>query len=142
MNDCKLYLKISLEALCCFLVLCWSMSLSYIECIWMETMAFYLLSIYESYRYSSKTHINVTTVAMSLIIGRVIVEIPIRLFDIHGTLWSFPITLSNIVAIIMGSICVKKKFNFLHILITLIILYVVNILNIHIIPEWISSFGK
>ena len=37
-------------SLICFLIICWGAALSLADIVWMETMAFYLLSIHETIR--------------------------------------------------------------------------------------------
>ena len=137
MNN-KIYLRICLEALACFLIVCWSLGLSYLDGLWMETISFYLFAMYETRRY--KKYLPVKYIAISIIIGRIILEIPIRLYDFYGSIGSMPIMFVCVISICLGCICAKSNFRFIYLFLTWLILCLLNILIYHVARNMISCW--
>ena len=63
--------------------------------------------------------INSWMVAFAIILGRIILEVPLRIIDWHGTFGSFMITVGCVVAILLAVVCFKDKriYSFIHSLI-------------------------
>lgn len=134
----KVYIRICLEALVCFLLVCWSLGLSYLDGLWMETMSFYLFAMYETGRHYK--YLPVTHIAISIIIGRIIIEIPIRLYDFYGSIGSMPIMVACVISICLGCICAKSDFRFIYLFLTWAILCLINISIYHVLRNIISCW--
>lgn len=126
----KHYLFLAFKSMFLFLIVCWSAALSLEECVWIETISFYFLALYEVK--GSKESKEALFVCFALIAGRIALEISIRLMDYEGSLGSLPITIANLVAIPMGCIAGKKGDTTTNIL-SLLVVYCSNILSIHVL---------
>lgn len=132
----KSYFLLSLEACICFLIVCWSLGLSREEGVWMETVAFFVLSLTETMH--RKDVLSPFSIAIALIAGRILLEVPVRIYDWQGTMGSLPIAIACVIAIILGCAASYKghKASFV---ICLILLYLLNIGIIHGVSPWIYS---
>ena len=137
MSNIKPYCKIALKAACCFLIVCWSAALSHGECFWIETTAFLWLAIYTVKKHQES--LTVGSIAMALCVGRIALELPIRVLEFSSSVGSIPLTLSCIVAIILGCFCTKRKFQTWPVLVSLIVLFAVNTFNIHYLTKWLYA---
>ena len=139
MSTMKHSLKLSAEALACFLVVCWSGALSYQEALWLESVTFFGLAMYEGYRY--RTELPTVYIALSLIIGRIIAEIPIRISEWDGSIGSLPITISCVIAICLGCLCAKKEFRFWYLLLSLVLFYATNLVMFNNVFEMLTGMN-
>ena len=65
-----------------------------------------------------------TTVVTAIIIGRIILEIPIRIDDFEGSFYSLGITIATIVSILLAALCFKEKRSSVFILSTIILVFI------------------
>ena len=120
-------------SLICFLIICWGAALSLADIVWMETMAFYLLSIHETIR--RKDELNTITIASAIILGRIILEIPIRISDFSSSVGSLSVTIACVSSIILGCYVAARDVRTQYAVISLIILYTIKYWAIHIYPN-------
>ena len=139
MDNIRTHFTIAVAAAGCFLTVCWSAAraFSYGECIWIETTAFQWLAMYMANKHQNE--LSVGSIALSLCIGRIALELPIRLLAFDSSVGTIPITLSCITAIILGCICVKKNFQVSTVIASLIALFAVNTFNAHFLLNWITT---
>lgn len=133
----KTYIHYFCGGILCFLCTFWTALLSFGECIWMETVAISLLTFYITY--SSKGKLPLYAITLSILAGRLFLEIPVRICDFSSSVISLPITTANILIVIVCAILSQihsLKVRFLFFVITL---YVINIICIHFLPSMIST---
>lgn len=130
----KVYLLLCLKASALFLLTCWSASFSNGEAVWMETIAFYFLAMYEVYK--NKESMSVIKIAVALIIGRILLEIPIRIVDFYSAKGSFFLMVACMTAIILGCVAGKKSRMYSYFIGTMILLYISNMWCVHVFDEW------
>lgn len=130
----KTFFVLILKALALFFVTCWSASLSNGEAVWMETIAFYFLAMYEVYK--NKESMSVIKIAVALIIGRILLEIPIRIVDFYSAKGSFFLMVACMIAIILGCVAGKKSRMYSYFIGTMILLYISNMWCVHVFDEW------
>ena len=129
MDNIRTHFTIAVAAAGCFLTVCWSAFLSHGECFWIESTTFFWLAIYTVKKHQDS--LTVASIAMALCLGRIVPELPVRVFEFSSSVGSIPVTLSCIVAIILGCFCTKRNFQTLPVVISLIALFAVNTFNIH-----------
>lgn len=131
----KTFLILILKALALFLLTCWSASLSKGEAVWMETIAFYFLAMYEVY-YKNKESMSATKIAVALIFGRILLEIPIRVIHFYSAKCSFFLVVACVIAILLGCVAGKKSRVYSYFIGTMILLYISNIWCVHVFDDW------
>lgn len=120
-------MKILLSSLGLFLLLCWSARISAVTCIWVESISFFAFSYFMHQK--KKDNYSTALILLSLIIGRIILEIPIRAYDFSASLCSLWITLTCISSIVLGVLCERASKKSICIASSLILIYVLNILQ-------------
>lgn len=131
----KPYLILIIEALCLFLLTCWSLGyLSREESVWMESVAFYTLAMFETK--NRRVSISSLKIAFSLILGRILLELPPRVLEFHASRGSFFVTVSCMVAIVLGCIAGRRWPMYTYFIGTLILLYISNTWCIHVFDGW------
>ncbi len=130
----KVYLLLCLKATALFLLTCWSASFSNGEAVWMETIAFYFLAIYEVYK--NRAVMSVANIAVALIFGRILLEIPIRIIHFYSAKCSFFLMVACVIAIILGCVAGKKSHMYSYFIGTMVLLYISNIWCVHVFDDW------
>lgn len=94
-----------------FLATWWTAILKpYTTPYWIESLGYFILTYSVLLKFTQKNKdINTWVIAIAIIIGRLIIEIPFRIGDFSSSLISLMITISCIIAIILASICYKYK---------------------------------
>lgn len=128
-------ISISLLSLCLFLIVCWTLGISGVTCIWIESISFFAFSFFAHNKHKEK--LSSTFIAISIVLGRILLEVPVRLFDFYGSLCSLWITFSCVTAIILGCLCDRSNNKIAHIAVSLVIIYILNILE----ETTFSTFG-
>jgi hypothetical protein len=105
----KTYIKIFVFSLIAFLLTFWvDIFQNSLITIVIESAVFMLLTFYILKKYAPKTGSS-GLILLSIVLGRVILELPARLADIHGTSGSIPILLVCLLSIFCGYWCYKKN---------------------------------
>lgn len=103
-------------SLALFLVTCWSAIYPDSTPYWVESVGYFMLTYFclDTCR-KRKPDVSVWSVISALIFGRILIEIPIRIYDWYGCEGSVMITVSCIIAILMSAYChkLKKPFAFI-----------------------------
>lgn len=132
MTKAKVYGLSALAGLGLFLITCWSAIFPDSTAYWVESLGFFLLTYLLLEKLQNYDGLKVWSIALSIMAGRLLIEIPIRIFDFYGTLGSMLITVSCILAIILGTICYKIKGSY-----TFILSYIVLVLfNTAVVDFW------
>lgn len=132
MTKAKAYGLCVLAGLGLFLITCWSAIFPDSTAYWVESLGFFLLTYLLLEKLQNYDGLKVWSIALSIMAGRLLIEIPIRIFDFYGTLGSMMIAVSCILAIILGTICYKIKDSY-----TFILSYIVLVLfNTAVVDFW------
>lgn len=109
-------------SLALFLVTCWSAIYPDSTPYWVESVGYFMLTYFCLDICRKRTpDIPMWSVISALIFGRILIEIPIRIYDWDGCKGSVMITASCIIAILMSAYCHKLKKPFAFILSYLIL---------------------
>ncbi len=108
-----------------FLVTCWSAGLNVYAAGFTESVCFYVFTYYALQKFAESDIVNRNTaVVTAIIIGRIILEIPIRIDDFEGSFYSLGITIATIVSILLAALCFKEKRSSVFILSTIILVFI------------------
>ena len=91
-----------------FLLTCWTAVYSVYTAGWTESVCFFALTYFLLQKYAEQ-RTNGTPIVASIILGRIILEIPIRINDFMGSLFSLFVPVLVIISIILALICFKEK---------------------------------
>lgn len=123
-------------SLALFLITCWSAIYADTTPYWVESIGYFILTFYcmELFK-GEKTDISTWLVVSAVIIGRIIIEIPMRIMDWNGCLGSFMVIAACVIAILLSAYCfnTKKPFAF-------ILSYVILSLFNSIVAEYWTGF--
>lgn len=107
-----IFLKVSGLSLLLFLATCWTAGISFSLAAGVESICFLLITWYFCYRYSVE-QVSQRILISAIILGRIIVEIPVRLSDLSGTAVSLPVLIICILSIPLGVLCFNKRNKFI-----------------------------
>lgn len=106
----KAFLLACIFSLLLFLIVCWSAAFQDTTPYWVESIGYFLFTYICLMKFTEKvSDINSWMVAFAIILGRIILEVPLRIIDWHGTFGSFMITVGCVVAILLAVVCFKDK---------------------------------
>lgn len=129
------FLKVAGISLAAFLCICWTAGTESLNAYWSEALVFFVITFFMCEKFASSRQLGAGTVAIASAVGRIILEIPIRISDWLGTVGSLMLTLESLVAIFMAWVCWKYKKPVVFIL-TLVIFILIN----SFIPEMWDDF--
>ena len=114
-NKNKLFLKIAGLSLLLFLITCWTAWIHFsiagiVEGLSFMVFAWWCCRMYKPY------DVSYLLIGLAIVTGRIILEIPIRLFDWFGSIISLPVLAICLISIFLGLLCYSKKNAFLWIL--------------------------
>ena len=94
-----------------FLILCWSTQIGPVTTpYWVETLGYFIFTYFCLAKFSEKVpSLNIWAIACAAILGRIFLEIPVRIIDFSGSLCSILITVSCIISILLASVCFKYR---------------------------------
>ena len=88
---------------------------------WAQSIAYFALTFMLLNKYESSSSYGIPTV-ISIILGRIILEIPIRIMDFSGSVFSMFVPIVALVSIILGALYFKERKNLVLILEIIIII--------------------
>lgn len=100
--------KIAGLSLLLFLAVSWTAAVSFSLAAATEGVCFMLFAWYCCKRYKSE-NVTIAMIVSAIAMGRIIIEIPIRINDFNGTLVSLPVLFICIVGILMGLLCYQNR---------------------------------
>lgn len=106
------------------LIVCWTAGISAYICAWVETICYAILTLLLLKRYSQKDLKKTCIITSAIIIGHIILQLPVRIYDFYGCLWSLLTMINTIISIILTTLCYHKRKIYLYVLsvVTMIIL--------------------
>ena len=111
-------------ALLVFLLTCWNAAFSSVSASWAESVSFFLFTYCMLEKYAKKDTYGIPVVLM-IMLGRIILEVPIRIDNYSGSVGSLFITIVVLIAIVLSmSYWHKKKLSIL--ILSIVILMLLN----------------
>lgn len=121
----KKFFILTAISLIVFLCVCWSLYFNSYNAIWIETVAYFGLTYWCFQKLNKDFKLSAGAVATAIGLGRIIVEIPIRVADWSESVGSLVFTIACLVAIGLGTICYRYNKTVVF-LISFIVLILVN----------------
>ena len=93
-----------------FLITCWSAIYTDTTPYWIESIGYFILT-YFCLKFVQAKNNKIATwyIISAIILGRIILEIPMRILDWNGCVGSFMIIISCIIAILLAAYCYNSK---------------------------------
>lgn len=108
MKNRKVLLIPFFVSLLVFLLTSWTAAISSYSALWAESVSFFALSYFMLERYAKDNTYGIPVILM-IMIGRVILEIPIRIHAFYASLHSSYITIVVLLSIILSAVYYHEK---------------------------------
>lgn len=133
----KAYIVSFLLSLLVFLITCWTAKFTVYAAGWAESLSFFVLTLLLLEKYAEPGTYGVK-ILITILAGRLILEVPIRVLDFAGSLFSMFVPIIVICSIGLAAIYFheKKKGAVLILLVAILIL-----LNTAAHSVWLQQFG-
>lgn len=121
-----------------FVATCWSAAFHGFAPYWVESVGFFLLTYLCIDEFSKRIpDLNAWKIGLAVILGQLIVHVPIHVIDFAGTMGSFMVAISCIIAIVLAVFCYidKKPYTF-------ILSYIVIVLYNTCVADMWHSYWK
>ena len=92
-----------------YLAICWIHTFPIDLFALARPLCFFGLTFYFLDKYYSSGKLNMYQVLLAIGIGSVLPEIPVRILDYYGTLFTIPVMAYTLVGIVLGGWCFKEK---------------------------------
>ena len=90
--------------------------------IWVYTVCYFALTWYCLQRFNR----SVLFSASAMILGRIMLEIPLRIYDYIGTYGTMMLPVASVISIVLGCLCFKERKTYVFVF-SIIIMIVLNI---------------
>ena len=138
MSNYKNFFKILGLGVVVMLLTCWNAKFQGAAPYWSEGIAFFALAWFTARDEEKKQGLSATWIATALIIGRLLPELPVRIFDFVGSIGSLMVTFNCILAILMGLVCYYGKRDSLYVLSIIIEILISTFVE----ESWLQIFIK
>lgn len=124
-----------LLSLLLFLITCWTAAYSLYAASMAETICYFLLTYFILEKYAKPKTYGIPYV-IAIIIGRIVLDIPIRVMEFRETLFSLFIPIVVMSSIFLGSLYYKEKNR------TVLVLSIIILLLLSTIgqAQWLDAF--
>ncbi len=116
----KIYFVSFVASLICMLFTFWPAKYSIFEEGWTQSVCFFSLTFILLEKYA-KTDSGAYYIALFVVLGRIVLEIPIRIMDYFDSLFSILVPIIAIASIVLATICYKEKRTSVYILAAIIV---------------------
>lgn len=103
------YVSIFCLSLLLFLATCWVANWGFCLAACVESVAFFFWTYFCYGKCSKYDGMKQIIVTFLIIIARVVLEIPLRIYDVNGTMISITVPLFCVLGIILGGLCYRWK---------------------------------
>lgn len=134
----KSFLAIAALSLVLFLCTGWIASISFYDAAWAEGIAFFAFTWLCLHKLKDKESFSYTLVLSAILLGRFVLELPVRIFDFSSSAISILVPIINIVAIFLAALSFWAKRSYVY----AISIVVFILLNVLVHPYWIGSHQK
>jgi hypothetical protein len=118
-----------------FLLTCWSATYTIYAAGWVETISFFALTYFLLEKYNKPGTFG-TPYVIAIILGRIVLELPVRISDFSGSFFSMFVPIIVVASILLGALCNKEKQTTVYILSLIIII----LLNTAVHEKWLQLF--
>lgn len=132
------FLVATAVSLTAFLCVAWILTTDSYNAMWVETIAFFGVSFWCMKKFSSEYGLSEASVFCAVVLGRIILEIPAKIFLWSGTYASLIYLIGSVLAIVLGTICYHYKKSGVF----LISFIALTLFNTFVLPVWDSSLVK
>ena len=87
------------------------------------TISYFIFTIFILHYFRKNSKLSVNTIATTITIGRILLEIPVRFFDFNGTLFTLTGTICTIAAIILATLSYVEKRKSVYVLSFIILFF-------------------
>lgn len=117
-----------------FLCTCWFLNLSIYAASCIEGVCFFLFSWLCADKLKT-SGMSLITLALWIILGRILVEIPIRISDFAGSFASLIVTIISVASILLAILCYHERRTSVYVLSTIIFV----LFNTVVLQSWLSA---
>ena len=110
----KAFLAISALSLVLFLCTCWIAGLSFYDAAWAEGVAFFGFTWLCLHKLKDKEYFSYTLVLSAILVGRFILEVPVRVLDFSSSEISIVVPIINLVAILLAAFCFRARNSYVY----------------------------
>jgi len=107
-QDFMQLLKIAGLSLILFLATCWTGGISFALAATVEGLCFFVFTRYCCENFRSET-LRCWQIALAIIVGSCIIELPLRVNDFAGTLVSASVPIMRVIGIVLGAVCCNRN---------------------------------
>lgn len=137
MSNKKTFFSIFLSGIAVYLCVFWiNYFQSFYLSAWIHSLAFMALTWF--WLSKTKGNIGKKNLVSAIILGRIILEVPIRILDFSGTVYSLMWPVSTIISILAALLCFYKRNVWIYILSAIIIVASNTILQ----TVWVSFLDR
>lgn len=97
-----------LSSVLVYLLTCWNICFSTYSALWAESVSFFVLTYYMLDNFAEKGSWGLNIILM-IILGRIILEIPIRIDNFSGTIASLYITIVVLITILLSAVFWRER---------------------------------
>ena len=97
-----------LSSVLVYLLTCWNICFSTYSALWAESVSFFVLTYYMLDNFAEKGSWGLNIILM-IILGRIILEIPIRIDNFSGTIASLYITFVVLITILLSAVFWRER---------------------------------
>lgn len=133
----RLFAKATIVSILLLLVVCWSAGISFYLCAWIETISYAILTMFLLARYSQKENKKILVITSAIMLGLIILQLPIRIYDFSGSVISMMVLINTLLSIMFTALCYYKRKVYLY-AISVVIIVLQNTL-VH--EAWLNSFN-
>ena len=117
LTNAKAFWLTTLFSLLFFMITCWSMVFQDTTPYWIQSIGYFMLTYICLDEFSKKLpDLNAWMIGFASLLGLMIIEAPVRIYDFPSTYGSLMIGVSCVVAILLAVICFKDKRSYSFIL--------------------------
>ncbi len=120
-----------------FLSFCWTAAFSFYAAAWAQSALFFGFAWICADKMKERP-LTLTAIAVAIILGRLLPELPIRISDFENSRISIVVTLISIIAVILGTVCYREKRNSVYTLSIIILVF----LNTFVHWSWLEIYTR
>lgn len=105
----KAFWAVLVSSLALYLAMCWVHTFSMGVATWAYAVVYFAFTWFCIDIASAKGGLGAASVVMAVCLGRIALEVPIRILDFSGTIFSLLLLVVSMVSAVLAAICYRKK---------------------------------
>ena len=106
----KTYFIVFLISMLVFLLTCWTAKFTVYAAGWAESLSYFVLTFVVLRKYAKPDTYGWPFV-LSIVLGRLLLEVPVRILDFNGSLFSMFVPMIVVVSILLGAVYFRERRN-------------------------------